>query len=392
MKINVLKNRMVFIVLLLPFIKLPGMGEYASTDFLMDMMFAFSTVVLLYVAFRIKYRPNVVLKLAFLLQTYLFLVTIYYGSLTLTLLRNTIGVFIAMVLVDIWIRRNDFIVYDSMLILFVLYTLANVFLGYGRFFETYLFGQRTNLTSISVPMIFLSVYAAYVQYRRTGRPWYIAALGVIFFLNLYLIAREAVSTAMMAILLFPMLICLLRIRLLEKIKPVFYLLAFSVYNILFFTLQKFEMFRFIITGIFGESMTLTGRTLIWANAINGFVQRPLFGYGVKMLWVSRGEYSTSTAMVHNNLLQFLTEGGVTGLVLFLIMIAAAVRRLCIRRDRMEDILLLAALCSMFTSMITEVLTLYNYFYFMIVLIAVGKGNDTNEKQCANRAADDSSHH
>lgn len=98
----------------------------------------------------------------------------------MTLLRNTIGVFFAMVLVDLWVRRNDFIVYDSILILFVLFSAANVLMGCGRFFETYLFGQRTNLTSISVPMIFLSAYGAYVRYRRTRRPWYIAAFALIF--------------------------------------------------------------------------------------------------------------------------------------------------------------------------------------------------------------------
>ena len=49
MKINVLKNRPVFMILLLPFIKLPGMGEYAATDLLMDMMFACSTLSLIHI-------------------------------------------------------------------------------------------------------------------------------------------------------------------------------------------------------------------------------------------------------------------------------------------------------------------------------------------------------
>ena len=76
MKINVLKNRPVFMILLLPFIKLPGMGEYAATDLLMDMMFACSTAVIFYLVIRVKYRPDTVIKLALLLQAYVFFIPV----------------------------------------------------------------------------------------------------------------------------------------------------------------------------------------------------------------------------------------------------------------------------------------------------------------------------
>ena len=99
------------------------------------------------------------------------------------------------------------------------------------------------------------------------------------------------------------------------------------------------MLRFIITGLFGGVHDADRTNADLEQRGQRILQRPLFGYGVKMLWASRGEYSTGTAMVHNNLLQFLTEGGLTGLALFLIMIAAAVKCLRIRRNRMEDILL-----------------------------------------------------
>ena len=141
MKINAEKQAGIYDSAAALFIKLPGMGEYAATDLLMDMMFACSTAVIFYLAIRVKYRPDTVIKLALLLQAYLFFITIYYGSLTLTLLRNTIGVFFAMVLVDLWVRRNDFIVYDSILILFVLFSAANVLMGCGRFLRPTCLGR-----------------------------------------------------------------------------------------------------------------------------------------------------------------------------------------------------------------------------------------------------------
>ena len=97
------------------------------------------------------------------------------------------------------------------------------------------------------------------------------------------------------------------------------IVAFFV--IVIFRLQ--EYFSFIIVDILKKDLTFTHRTDLWDAGLAAFRQKPLTGYGVVT-----GEISNELIgqiHCHNYYLQILFESGITGMVLFIIILLLLVR-------------------------------------------------------------------
>jgi O-antigen ligase len=88
-------------------------------------------------------------------------------------------------------------------------------------------------------------------------------------------------------------------------------------------------------GLFGRDVTLSGRTVIWAQVAHFIARRPLAGYGYDAFW--RGMVGPSLQIdaavhfvvehAHNGFLEILLELGVAGLALFLLSWGRAFARL-----------------------------------------------------------------
>lgn len=103
----------------------------------------------------------------------------------------------------------------------------------------------------------------------------------------------------------------------------------------------------------GRDPTLTGRTLIWREAWELVVQRPLLGYGYGAFWVDGSEAASrlqeavrwSTPTAHNGYLDLLLELGVVGLTLFGLSASTTIFRILARVRSIERTLLLSCCAS-----------------------------------------------
>lgn len=107
------------------------------------------------------------------------------------------------------------------------------------------------------------------------------------------------------------------------------IIIFAAMNgILFFDIQT--KIGSIIFELLNKDVTFTGRTVIWQLTIELIQESPIFGYGfsdgnarlAKMNYILKGAFNA-----HNQILEFLWEGGFILLILFIICIIASVKQL-----------------------------------------------------------------
>jgi len=88
-----------------------------------------------------------------------------------------------------------------------------------------------------------------------------------------------------------------------------------------------------MAGLLGRDATLTGRTNIWALAMESVVERPLLGYGYSAFWNVAPEAERISTILHwkvphahNGFIDLTLQLGVAGLALFLVVYLIAARR------------------------------------------------------------------
>ncbi len=95
------------------------------------------------------------------------------------------------------------------------------------------------------------------------------------------------------------------------------------------------LFLPLVVGTLGKDLTLTSRTDIWSAVLSAINERPWLGYGKGGVWfVSAAEPTSSIVagtgfpvyQAHNAYLEMVLQLGIIGLVLYLGMLAALVRR------------------------------------------------------------------
>lgn len=111
-----------------------------------------------------------------------------------------------------------------------------------------------------------------------------------------------------------------RRRLVRQVSSVLGLIVLT-----FFALFPSAATRFLSDLSGDESLTLTGRTSIWAAAMHGFDQYPIFGYGPNLLddsfrarWLPNAPYA---AQAHNQWVQTLAGQGAVGAATLIILVA-----------------------------------------------------------------------
>lgn len=75
---------------------------------------------------------------------------------------------------------------------------------------------------------------------------------------------------------------------------------------------------YVIEDLLGKNLTLTNRTLIWGMVVDGFLNSPIIGNGVRettsLFYISE-QYTKGYMSAHNQILQSLYETGILFLYL-----------------------------------------------------------------------------
>ena len=145
-----------------------------------------------------------------------------------------------------------------------------------------------------------------------------------------------------------------------------YRIALIVYFILFLIiiiLQSNNIILSTIAELFGRSGTFTGRSLLWAAALEEIARRPFLGYGYTggniAMW--GGSYSS-----HNMFLEMMIQGGVIYFVVFIIITYIAIKRIRQASVALGNTLFLGIYCFLLTGLME---TGVSEFYFIFIVLA-----------------------
>lgn len=230
--------------------------------------------------------------------------------------------------------------------------------------KVYWLGIRTRISDIAFLAISCAIISLWSNAKAT-----ISRIVVILTViaSIYFIFANSVSTGVIACIIYALVFCVLSF--IKKEPSWLSFLAVGIgplMTMLLLSINFLTKFSYIIQGVLGESLTLNGRTIIWANVIAKLKQSMLFGYGVgaqKSFFVVSG----NTGATHNGFLDILYSGGIVGGVLFILLVWTSISKLKQCTNIRLKAILYATVFAMDFVMISEVANTCAYFYIMLCL-------------------------
>lgn len=281
--------------------------------------------------------------------------------------------FILCIVFDMWMQKNpkllfraseylDVYVYINLLTMILypdglyeseLYTL-NWFLGYK------------NLSGKILPILCISVINSYITHNKLS-------LRTILLIIISLITAFLSQSANCLVLtvLFVVLLFLFHSKNF-KIPKAINLLTITISTFILSLLLTFtdlvELFNFFIEGVLHKSGSFAGRKNLWIVMVEYIDQSPIFGNGY---WAGKDFVEATGSRwfthTHNFLLYLLVTGGIILVLIFIIGLIRASKKIVLFSDRIESKIVFFVLVSFMINGITEALVGVVFLYPLFVL-------------------------
>jgi O-antigen ligase len=217
-----------------------------------------------------------------------------------------------------------------------------------------------------------------VMRLRRWRPWDLLWLLILVSPILILKTRGPMLWAMLA---FGLVYLLYRAKVHERAFQAGMLLLIAFGTYVSYSRGALELLvPFLARGDVEETLTLTGRTDLWAALIPEFLERPFLGYGFAAFWnpvnlaIMEGAAGFPVVSAHNGFLEELLSTGAIGLILFLtfwvyVMLLATSRGR--RGEPLGWLALLFMVFYLFLNISTSLMQSYMELPFIIVFALLG---------------------
>lgn len=228
-----------------------------------------------------------------------------------------------------------------------MYDYSCYFLGYHNSFILYV------LPAIAIALLYMRTTGA------RGRPVLLISAGC---LSVF-ITWSATSVCGLAV--FGLVLLLGRTKLRSWItfpRILTVTLAIDLFISVFRVMNRAAWVAWIIESLLHKQVTLTGRTDLWDKFYRLFEKSPWVGYGIAAE-VMKGTGLTA----HNQWFHFLLEGGIIGLVLFLLFNIVVGRRLTRRQNSRNVFIFYGAFAALYTIFIADVYMGSPWFFALYVL-------------------------
>lgn len=152
------------------------------------------------------------------------------------------------------------------------------------------------------------------------------------------------------------------------------LIVYAIIWIAVVILQNISSLTDAIAKIFGKNSTFSERTVLWSEALKQIFRFPIFGQG----YVIGGGYitiGTTTYAAHNCILQLLLTGGIILLGIFVVIFYFFEKKIAKAPLKVSYIISSGILCIL----ITYLMESYSLNYLFIVLIAISRFVDVNNR-------------
>lgn len=160
--------------------------------------------------------------------------------------------------------------------------------------------------------------------RKNGKlEWSAILVGAICLIGIFVAGSKTSSIALLAFLVAIVISLKIGKISLPGVAVVFVVSMIISYLIVILQIQTY--FADFIQNVLHRDLTFTGRTVIWDAALEAFFDSPLFGNGMLVYMPASSDWTTTQA--HNAFLNILANGGIIGLVLFVLMFAIVAQKM-----------------------------------------------------------------
>lgn len=237
----------------------------------------------------------------------------------------------------------------------------------------YFLGHQNNMIIYSLPAITLGKIRKEIDKSFSEYRFYFLV-----FISLFFVIRVWSAVSIVGLFLFFILILYDRI---SKTGFRVSVLASGIINLIFFILfviqQNFHLFNYIIVNLLNRNLTLTGRTQIWYNAFEAFLQNPILGWGGGM-----GREFFGYVNAHNRYLNTLFTSGIIGMLLFIVMILLVNKSLQNFDNKIVRIFCIFFL-TLFVMFQGEVYGSFLVYAMIVIAYNVNKLNPENNQESLN---------
>ncbi len=278
----------------------------------------------------------------------------------------------------ITILSNIFLILTTLNLLSYIFFPNGLYFDAYRYSELYFLGIRTRFTDYAFVSIVLLILEYILDKRKLFK---MIIFGVIGLLNIIL---PAITTGIIALVCFVLLIALYKIKNINKLITYNRIIIFAIIlnlGIVVFHIQ--DNFAWILENYFNKSVSLTGRTEIWELSWDHIKETPMLGHGIR----NDGSFVKWNGAIwqgHNQAIQTLYDGGIIGLILLIYIIYASGKDLKNLKNKKIKIILIATIFSYMVMMITEI-SMYYLPVFLILFITkntkyLNESEDENESR------------
>lgn len=160
--------------------------------------------------------------------------------------------------------------------------------------------------------------------RKNGKlKWSTILVGMICLIGIFVAGSKTSSIALLAFLVAIVISLKVGKISLPGIAVVIVISMIISYLIVILQIQTY--FADFIQNVLHRDLTFTGRTVIWNAALKAFFDSPIFGNGMLVYIPASSDWTTTQA--HNAFLNILANGGIIGLVLFVLMFAIVAQKM-----------------------------------------------------------------
>lgn len=272
------------------------------------------------------------------------------------------------------ILSNIFLILTTINLLSYIIFPEGLYFDTDRYSQLYFLGIRTRFTDYAFVGIVLLILEYFFDKKKLPK---LIIFGMIDLLNIIL---PSITTGIIAIICFVLLIILCKIKNINKLVTYNRIIVLAIIlnlGIVVFNFQ--DNFSWILEKYFNKSASLTGRTEIWELSWSHINESPIFGHGIR----NDGSFVYWNGTMwqgHNQAIQTLYDGGIIGLIIFIYIIYLSGKNLKKLKNKKIKIVLIVAIFSYMIMMITEI-SMYYLPVFLILFITenVEYLNESEEK-------------
>lgn len=364
-------NYPLFFILLFILFKPEGLVNYGTFN---DMLNLFRIIISLFIFVvslkNVKMINNDFIILLGCIQILLIITTFLQNENLFSIVKTSILILSSVLLINIInlsSHKNKY--YKYMGITFAIFIIINLVT-----LSTDIFGYDSNGNvmhflgidnQILINLIVFLIFIFYYDYLSFKKLSFISIIS--YFCTLLTVFITWSASALLGFFVFSLgvLLFIFKIKYNNKFFWLLLVLYISIYFlIIIFRFQNY--FSFIIEDILHKNLTFSGRIYIWDAAFNAISKKPIFGYGETYIPVV---YALNYHLgPHNQILQFLIQGGIVSLLLNFILFIKVGLKLNKKEKNSFFWLLLFSLGGIFISMLMESYDQIFLYYMLLYFI------------------------